>query len=80
MSPIEWTTITWNPVTGCDRVQDYQKEKGISGIERGSKTIRGESLTYWDKCDQLVQLPSDLEVLKSQVNEIVSFFSCGDLP
>lgn len=55
-------------------VHQYQRDHQVSGIVWQTVTMKGRSLRYPKVDDQLIGLPSDLEVLRSAKPTLLSFW------
>ncbi|MBW4681772.1 MAG: hypothetical protein KME19_16880 [Microcoleus vaginatus WJT46-NPBG5] len=55
-------------------VHRYQREHHVSGIVWRYLTVKGKTLSYPEVDDQLIALPSDVEVLKAAKHSILTFW------
>jgi hypothetical protein len=57
-----------------EQVQQYQQQHQISGLETKTVVFDDCIHTFPENCDQLVMLPSDLEILKLNKDRVVDLF------
>ena len=55
-------------------VHQYQREHQVSGLVWRQLTVKGKTLYYPQLDDQLIGLPSDLEILKVKKVEVLRFW------
>lgn len=55
-------------------IHDYQREHQVSGIVWQQIQIRGETLRFPKVDDQLIAIPSDIEILRNAKETIVHFW------